>query len=583
MFKKSFFLYLVLLCCLVTQVTGQCLEISTNEKLKICSSEQKTLAASTNGTVLFSEWTPTKGLNNPLSLNSPITEPFDTTYTLRVRGFLESENLLANSDFSEGNKGFTSEYEYESTKPGGYIIGTVGTELFADAKACEDHTTPEAGGNMMMVRVSESTNLDIYCQEINVSQNQDYHFKSFATGLVLNSPPVVVLKINDEVISIGTLGSFACSWQQVSGNWNAGNATTAKICLSVSQEDIGAGTDFVLDDMGFYKVCEIEKKVEVEVLDFTLTIDETADLPCGDSIQLNADVQPGDIYFISDWTTSNGNIIQGKQSLSPTINKAGAYEIEVITTIDEQTCQTNATIEVINVSNDTLSIASSGNIHCQQTEITLEAIDMVSRTDFSYEWISADGHVLAEKTKPTIQVTQPGLYQLQRTDLVGDCPLIVEIEVLETSLKDFSFALSLPDCDTPFGTILFNELSGGMPPFSFSIDNGNRFLPDRVFPNLMGGTYDLIVQDANECEISKTTNFVAFTGIQLALPNEVRIDKRSTFQLPLAINLADSLIESIEWSPAIGLSCTDCQQPFFTNNNPQNYHCLLYTSPSPRD
>ena len=121
----KFYLYLIptwhsvfiIICCVATNGHGQCLEINTPENIKVCSSEEGLLSATTNGTVLFSEWTPTNELTNPLSLTSPIRNPFDTTYTLKVKGFLESQNLLTNGDFSEGNMGFTSQYEYESTQP----------------------------------------------------------------------------------------------------------------------------------------------------------------------------------------------------------------------------------------------------------------------------------------------------------------------------------------------------------------------------------------------------------------------------------------------------------------------------------
>ena len=337
--SKYIYSYCFVLLVFVSDLSGQCLAITAVEKIKICSAEQGVLAATTNGTVLFSEWTPTKGLNNPLSLNSLITSPFDTTYTLRVKGYLETENLLMNSDFSEGNVGFTSQYEYESTKPGGYIIGKIGTELFPDAKECEDHSTPEAGGNMLMVRVSASTNVDIYCQEISVAQNQAYHFQGFATGLVLNNPPIIVLKINEEVISVGTLGSFACSWQGVNGDWNSGQATTAKICLSVSDEDIGAGTDFVLDDIGFYEVCEVEKEVEVEVLDFEVNVEERVGLTCGDSLNLSAAIIPNDINFMTEWTTTDGNFVNGENTLFPKIDAIGTYKLSATAVFEEQICR----------------------------------------------------------------------------------------------------------------------------------------------------------------------------------------------------------------------------------------------------
>jgi len=572
--KKNYLCWFFLVF-IVIELSGQCLEITVDEQLKICSAEQGLLSASTNGRVLFSEWTPTKGLSNPLSLNSPITNPFDTTYTLRVKGYLETKNLLTNSDFSEGNIGFTSQYEYESTKPGGYIIGKIGTELFPDAKECEDHSTPEAGGNMLMVRVSESANLDIYCQEISVAQNQDYHFQGFATGLVLNSPPVIVLKINGEIVSIGTLGSFACSWQGVNGDWNSGQATTAKICLSVSEEDIGAGTDFVLDDISFYEVCEVEKKVEVEVVDFKVDAEERIGLICGDSLNLSAAIIPNDISFVTEWTTTDGNFLSGENSLFPKIDATGSYKLSAIATFEEQTCRAEKTVEVYTINEAALAISKTGNLHCNQNEISLTAIDTVNRAAFNYEWTSLNGASIVNPTLPTIQIDQSGVYQLERTDLAGNCTQKAEIIITETNLQGFTFEEILPSCENARGTILFDEIIGGEAPFIYSIDGGNTFFSDRIFMELDGGRYDLIVQDVNECQAEQTINFSAFIDLQLDLPNSVRIQATDNFQLPLQVNVPDSLIERIEWSPSIGLSCSDCIQPFLTSKKAQIYKVVI--------
>ena len=121
----------------------------------------------------------------------------------------------------------------------GILLGQLAQNYFPEAKPCQDHTS--SGGKMMMVKVSASANLNIWCQEVVVRPNTNYHFVAFVTGLRTNDPPVILLEINGELLSIGTIGSFACSWQRVKGDWNAGNNATANICLRVSDEDIGAG------------------------------------------------------------------------------------------------------------------------------------------------------------------------------------------------------------------------------------------------------------------------------------------------------------------------------------------------------
>ncbi len=48
------------------------------------------------------------------------------------------------------------------------------------------------------------------------------------------------------------------------------------------------------------------------------------------------------------------------------------------------------------------------------------------------------------------------------------------------------------------GSITING-SGGSAPLSYSIDNGSNFQSSNAFPNLLAGSYDLVIQDANGC------------------------------------------------------------------------------------
>ena len=556
-------------------MNGQCLEITTNEVVKVCSADQGLLSATTNGTVLSAEWTPVVALASPFNLNTSILTPLDTTYTLKVKGFLDSDNLMTNGDFSEGNLGFTSQYESESNNPGGYIIGRLGTELFAEAAPCTDHTSAETDGNMFMVRAAPASNLDIYCQEIAVAPNQAYHFQGFATGLVSNNPPTIVLKINDEVVAMTTLDSLACAWQKVQADWHSGDTRTAKICLSINPTTTANGADFALDDVGFYEVCEAEKKVAVEVTNFTVNLPEQVSLTCGDSLRLRAEIIPGDIFFLTEWETTNGNFVSGERTLFPIIDAVGEYELSVITSIDEQICQTTKTIEVISDIDTDFGIYKSADLHCQQEEVQLEATGEFDQSAYLYHWSSIDGQILSPTTLPMIQVNQPGLYQLERTNLQGNCPQTVEVAVEETSLQAFSFDLLPPDCETPTGTIFFEEIIRGEAPFLYSIDNGATFLPDPIFSNLVADTYDLVVQDVNGCQASQQIDFAASSIVQLALPSKVQVKPTDNFQLPLVINLTDSLIETIEWSPAMNLSCHDCVQPTLISQQSQNFEVIV--------
>ena len=51
-------------------------------------------------------------------------------------------------------------------------------------------------------------------------------------------------------------------------------------------------------------------------------------------------------------------------------------------------------------------------------------------------------------------------------------------------------------------TISINNVTGGISPYEYSIDGGSNYQADSVFTNIPGGTYPVVVMDANLCEMA---------------------------------------------------------------------------------
>ena len=74
-------------------------------------------------------------------------------------------------------------------------------------------------------------------------------------------------------------------------------------------------------------------------------IDSSPELNCNlQNIQLSATNSSTGDNFIYQWTTADGNILLGENSLAPTVNAAGTYQLEVINT--ENGCSSLSTISV---------------------------------------------------------------------------------------------------------------------------------------------------------------------------------------------------------------------------------------------
>ncbi len=101
--------------------------------------------------------------------------------------------------------------------------------------------------------------------------------------------------------------------------------------------------------------------------------------------------------------------------------------------------------------------------------------------------------------------------------------------------------------------------SGGVEPYLFALNTG-ALSPGNRFFGLLPGTYTVLAEDANGCEVEG----VAEVEKPLPLSLSLEIDK-------LRVSLGDSLRpspvlsfvpDSIGWSPSVGLSCSDCLTPW---------------------
>ncbi|MBC7510998.1 MAG: hypothetical protein H7320_19970 [Ferruginibacter sp.] len=167
-----------------------------------------------------------------------------------------STNLIINGDFSQGNIGFTSQYTFDPNsnhRVESYNVGT-NSSTWGPYGNCTDHTS--ATGNMMMVDGSQSgiANFIVWSQSITVQPNNMYNFSVWLQTLnVLYSNNLAQLKVLINGIQVGPIlqaFSTPCLWNQFSGIWNSGNASTANISIVDNVGNINRfGNDFAIDDI----------------------------------------------------------------------------------------------------------------------------------------------------------------------------------------------------------------------------------------------------------------------------------------------------------------------------------------------
>jgi hypothetical protein len=205
------------------------------------------------------------------NLSSIVVSPTTTTVYTVSSTINSTSNLIYNGDFSIGNNGFATDYDYYApSNPNGrqrtYGIVANASSWEPGFSPCTDHTT--STGNMMVVDGSpyNSGNDKVWSQWVPVVRFKTYTFSYWIQTIALNNPARIEVVINGVSIGSAIAPSTTCSWVQLSYTWNSGNNTTAQIAI-YDRVTANNGNDFAIDDISFTSNnnCNYNKSVLVNV------------------------------------------------------------------------------------------------------------------------------------------------------------------------------------------------------------------------------------------------------------------------------------------------------------------------------
>ena len=298
------------------------------------------------------------------NISNPIASPTATTTYYVHNKVRVGENLVENGDFEQGNVGFSSDYIYSSSHyletPGFYTVSTSITNSWFPG--CGGG--PLGSGNVILADgacgysgVAPSANL--WCQTIAVEPNTDYAFSAELANLLnSNISSTLSFSINGVLLAnpISTV-SNACEWAEFYSLWNSGSLTSATICIS---EGTGAcsGNDFAVDNISFYKLCEVLDSVHVVVSDPVATIVDSTTVLCFGGNDGSAEVNAvgGITPYSYSW---NSNPIQ--TTVMATGLVAGNYTVTVTDSIN---CTASASVTITEPTVVTSSITNQTAVSC---------------------------------------------------------------------------------------------------------------------------------------------------------------------------------------------------------------------------
>lgn len=301
MVMRNKFLLTVIFALLAMVVKAQPVTITPPEA-HIESGDSVTLTASG---ALYYTWSPATGLSTiegPVTIASPTVT---TTYTCTGYG-LGTESVV-NSNFNQGNVGFTSDYQYNSN------LWNEGT-YYVDHDASLHHenffgTGHGDGGNFMIVNGSTTPQTNVWTEQITVTPNTYYAFSTWVCTLAGQANEVALLQFSINGEQIGEVFSAPPEryvWERFYELWFSGNATSATITI-LNQNTVGSGNDFGLDDISFCELVVLgtpECTVYVGSMSATATADD-AEFCIGESTTLHALPSGGSGNYTYSWTPAN--------------------------------------------------------------------------------------------------------------------------------------------------------------------------------------------------------------------------------------------------------------------------------------
>lgn len=161
---------------------------------------------------------------------------------------------------------------------------------------------------------------------------------------------------------------------------------------------------------------------------------------------------------------------------------------------------------------------------------------------------------------PMLQNLAAGQYTLTITDANG-CFTNIEVELRQPPVLDsITF-----DCQEFSGPFISFAASGGTPPYLYSI-NGAPFQNEQVFSQLNSGErYALRIQDAAGCVVRQNFIMPSRFDKMVELDPAILLELGQAYTFSPKLNIPQSLIKSVKWQPASGLSCSDCLKPDLLN------------------
>lgn len=236
------------------------------------------------------------------------------------------------------------------------------------------------------------------------------------------SPPLKINCLLDQVLldgsgSVGEFGIGTYTWSTVNGlilsnpsapTVDVGGAGTYTLTVTTTNGMVTCSDD-------------VDVLVEIDTITPVFSIDPIPAPPCDNPVvTLNADGSNLPPNANTSWSTWNGQILNGGNTLMPTVSGSGVYTL--IVTNPANGCFALDSIQVqADTNKPVIQPLIISDITCRDSQSLIAVAVPVPTTGFTALWTTSDGNILSPTDTLTLLVDQGGNYLLTVTDDMTGC------------------------------------------------------------------------------------------------------------------------------------------------------------------
>lgn len=264
------------------------------------------------------------------------------------------------------------------------------------------------------------------------------------------------------------------------------------------------------------------------------------------------------IPFIPSWTTTNGSIIAGAGSYSPTVDAPGTY---VLTITHVQTnCSASASVEVLM---DTIPpVASAGpdiTVSCGQVLPILDGSASQPQGKVLFEWKGLSGTVTGPTFNAQVQAASIGTFVLLVANPDNGCTDSDTVQVFPgLDLQVGPMIIQDPLCHGDrTGSIEIQTVTGGSGTLTATVAGRSFNVPGKL-EGLAAGNYTLQLKDAFGCSWDTTFTLSQPPPLTISLGFDIEIEAGDNALISPVLTGGAQPYASLEWTSGAQVLCANC-------------------------